>query len=639
MKDKSGHLKKRCLDRKTEAGAACSRVKAVYGRIDEIAELERMQDVTQHLGTVKHISAGTAADFRKNIEKFIDSRTDNLREMKGGEFWPIVKCVKIQVAQAEVLKTGVVLVDLPGIRDSNAARDSVAKEYLKNCNAVWVVASITRAVDDKTAKEILNGHLRRQLFMDGQFGNLAFVCTKTDSFNISDIVRDLDLREEIQPLEEELEELEHQRAQVAEEKNHLHLALQPERRQQGVATTGPAWLQRHYEFLEKEFQVSVLQKQKEAKLRAISLVCVQARNTFSKHRIRMDFSTGLEEFRRKAELSECDLDGDTDMEDGDFAGSDPGDVREAESQREKLHVFTVSSTEYLKLSGKLLRDGEAQVFHDPQDTEIPALKNFAIETALKTSMKATEKLIRDVARVISQIVHYLTNQRAEDVHHQAQAQEILHQALLDLPRFLQEAADSTFPDVQYCFGVRIQASLLKGASKAKESCQDVVRSWGSREYGIPHGTYHAVCLRRGFYTSPHYGSVDFNQHLAKPIQDAIFVAWNEVFSSKLEESFQRFTKTVSDQLKWFFVELKRKLGGQSSLTEALDALLLQQMEAVQAREHIQRRFQSLVLELTKSLRMQFEPLLKPVQKNAEVIPDLMSICAKVDKICKLPRRV
>lgn len=48
--------------------------------------------------------------------------------MKGGEFWPIVKCVKIHVAQAEVLKTGVVLVDLPGIRDSNAARDAAARE-------------------------------------------------------------------------------------------------------------------------------------------------------------------------------------------------------------------------------------------------------------------------------------------------------------------------------------------------------------------------------------------------------------------------------------------------------------------------------------------------------------------------------
>uniref|UniRef100_A0A670IUT4 Dynamin N-terminal domain-containing protein n=1 Tax=Podarcis muralis TaxID=64176 RepID=A0A670IUT4_PODMU len=137
MKDKSGHLKRRCPDRKTEAGAAYSRVKAVYGRVDELEKLEEMQEVTQHLGTVKHVCAETATEFRAAIERFIDSRTDNLREMKGGEFWPIVKCVRIRLAKAEVLRTGAVLVDLPGVRDANAARDSVAKE-VGNCFRVFV---------------------------------------------------------------------------------------------------------------------------------------------------------------------------------------------------------------------------------------------------------------------------------------------------------------------------------------------------------------------------------------------------------------------------------------------------------------------------------------------------------------------
>ena len=44
------------------------------------------------------------------------------------------------------------LVDLPGVRDANAARGAVAEKYMKKCNAIWIVASITRAVDDRTAK-------------------------------------------------------------------------------------------------------------------------------------------------------------------------------------------------------------------------------------------------------------------------------------------------------------------------------------------------------------------------------------------------------------------------------------------------------------------------------------------------------
>ena len=51
-----------------------------------------------------------------------------------------------------MLSTGAVVVDLPGVRDANAARGAVAEKYMKSCNAVWIVADITRAVDNRTAK-------------------------------------------------------------------------------------------------------------------------------------------------------------------------------------------------------------------------------------------------------------------------------------------------------------------------------------------------------------------------------------------------------------------------------------------------------------------------------------------------------
>ncbi len=51
---------------------------------------------------------------------------------------------------------------------------------MKNCTAVWVVADIVRAVDNKTAKEMLGDSFRRQLFTDGMYGMVTFVCTKND---------------------------------------------------------------------------------------------------------------------------------------------------------------------------------------------------------------------------------------------------------------------------------------------------------------------------------------------------------------------------------------------------------------------------------------------------------------------------
>ena len=55
----------------------------------------------------------------------------------------------------QVLSTGAVVVDLPGVRDANAARGAVAEKYMKSCNAVWIVADITRAVDNRTAKVVV----------------------------------------------------------------------------------------------------------------------------------------------------------------------------------------------------------------------------------------------------------------------------------------------------------------------------------------------------------------------------------------------------------------------------------------------------------------------------------------------------
>ncbi|KAM3839569.1 nuclear GTPase SLIP-GC isoform 2-T2 [Vipera latastei] len=702
MKDKAGILKKRCPDRKTEAGAAYSRVKAVYGRVDELEKLEDRQGVTQHLGTVKRICAETAADFRMKTEKFIDSRTDNLREMKGGEFWPIVKCVRIRVAKAEVLRTGAVLVDLPGIRDSNAARDTAAREYLKDCNAVWVTASITRAVDDKTAKELLSANFRRQLFMDGLYGSLAFICTKTDSFSITDIVRDLSLQDKICPLEEELQELEKQKTRAEIEKKHLYAQLQQQEPvRKGSVAADSVWLQRH-DILEKEFQICSLQREKEAKLRAISLICVQARNEFSKQRILMDFSAGLQEVSSRAEGED---DGEEEVEEGDSAGGQPG----------KLEVFTVSSTEYLKLGGKLLCNGQPQVFHDVKDTEIPALKKFAMDTALKHSMVATEKVIRDVARVLSQMVNYLNSQRTEADAHQAQVQETLQQALQDLPTLLQGVLGASSQDLRQAFETLILGSLQNGAEKAKQLSEAIVRGWGSPICGYPHVTYRAICNHRGVYTSPKYQSVDFNRELSDPILQVISVAWNEVFSSRLVSSIEGFTRALLAELKSFFKGLKKKLLWHAPVSEALHAICAQQMEATQARllnftldqmssitrkqrtisrllipaiqagmepayaaccqlsgpgyfrrmkeemetfihrqkdaifdSAVEKLWQQLHLlqlsircslksvaqELDTSIRMQFEPLLRPVQKNQETLPELQRLCAKVDKICQ-----
>uniref|UniRef100_A0A8C5SHP3 DUF7605 domain-containing protein n=1 Tax=Laticauda laticaudata TaxID=8630 RepID=A0A8C5SHP3_LATLA len=539
--------------------------------------------------------------------------------------------------------------------------------------------------------------------MDGLYGSLAFVCTKTDSFSITDIIRDLNLQDQIRPLEEELQELERQRTQAEVEKKHLYDQLQqPQPARKESAAADSVWLQRH-NILEKEFKICALQREKDARLRAISLICVQARNEFSKQRILMDFSAGLQEVSRRAEGEE---DGEEEGDEGDSAG---------EQQPVNLEVFTASSTEYLKLGGKLLCNGQPQVFHDIKDTEIPALKKFAMDTALKHSMVATEKVIRDVARVLSQMVNYLNSQRMEADAHQAQVQEMLQQALQGLPALLQGVLSASSQDLRPAFEALLLGSLQNGAERAKQLSEAIAKGWSSPVVGYPHMTYRAICNHHGVYTSSKYQSVDFNKELAEPILQVISVAWNEVFSSRLASSIKSFTAALLDQLSSFFRGLKKKLHQHRPVAEALRAIHAQQMEAARARllnftldqmtsitrkqrtvsrlliptiqagmepayaacsqlsgqgyfqrmkeemekfVHLQkdaifdsavekmwqqlellqlsihRSLQTVAQELATSIRMQFEPLLSPVQKNKEILPELQRLCAKVDKICQ-----
>jgi len=69
--------------------------------------------------------------------------------------------------QCKALSGGVVLVDLPGVHDANAARAAIADSYIQKCTRLWVVAQIGRASDDSAAKKYISGQLERQLQMDG----------------------------------------------------------------------------------------------------------------------------------------------------------------------------------------------------------------------------------------------------------------------------------------------------------------------------------------------------------------------------------------------------------------------------------------------------------------------------------------
>ncbi|KAI9063349.1 hypothetical protein FKP32DRAFT_1592405 [Trametes sanguinea] len=228
--DEDGHVK-RSTDLRSDAGIAWSKVHAVYPMlsqeqlvslsIDQI--LARDPKITRLLGTTKHISAPDSKTFAKEISKYIDSKDQKRGDKKdkkdkdkkkdkrddGPAYWPLIRQVRVW-CNSKALSTGAILVDLPGVADANAARNNIAKDYMKKCDCVWILAPITRAVDDKTARDLMGDAFKMQLLMDGNYDSntITFIATKCDDISCSEVIRALNLEEnpELERIETEIAE-------------------------------------------------------------------------------------------------------------------------------------------------------------------------------------------------------------------------------------------------------------------------------------------------------------------------------------------------------------------------------------------------------------------------------------------------
>ncbi|KZO96719.1 hypothetical protein CALVIDRAFT_110717 [Calocera viscosa TUFC12733] len=166
-----------------------------------IDELLQHSDVHKVLGTVKKISCSNARDFHDELATFMESQEelDNMTTFSmstkaeaASQMWPLVKSIKCQL-KADVLSTGAILVDLPGDKDTNAARAKIAQDYLQKSDAFFIVAPINRAVNDKVAQELLGRAFKSQLLMDGCYNDeaITFICSKTDHISSREMISTL----------------------------------------------------------------------------------------------------------------------------------------------------------------------------------------------------------------------------------------------------------------------------------------------------------------------------------------------------------------------------------------------------------------------------------------------------------------
>lgn len=162
--DGSGEISRDCTNQDSDAGIAYAKIRAVYPKMTKEMITQATPEVLASqvavrrvLGTVKKLRATAAADLYRLLQNYVDSKEKDIERHM--EYWPLIKVVRI-FTKASALASGACIVDLPGVQDSNAARAAVAANYMKACTGLWIVAPITRAVDDKTAKSLLGDSFR-----------------------------------------------------------------------------------------------------------------------------------------------------------------------------------------------------------------------------------------------------------------------------------------------------------------------------------------------------------------------------------------------------------------------------------------------------------------------------------------------
>ena len=107
-----------------------------------------------------------------------ESLNEKLSLIISSGLWPIVETVKI-TSKTQTLGRHLVVVDLPGNRDTNVARVKSAMRYQSRCDLLLVVVDMKRAIDDSLVEETVQMVMKKPTYNGNMKRHLAVVCTRS----------------------------------------------------------------------------------------------------------------------------------------------------------------------------------------------------------------------------------------------------------------------------------------------------------------------------------------------------------------------------------------------------------------------------------------------------------------------------
>ncbi|GJP96980.1 hypothetical protein AlacWU_09879 [Aspergillus niger] len=148
--------------------------------------------------------------------KHLDRLMANDSDGDNPALWPFVKLIRVYL-RSPVLRTGLVLADLPGFRDLNYARVRATERYLRHsCDEVFIVTTIMRCTTDQSIGDIIRRCARDQ--------PIRIVCTRSEDVNSEETARSAPAADavRIQNMNNQIRQLERRIGQTGTRRRKSH---------------------------------------------------------------------------------------------------------------------------------------------------------------------------------------------------------------------------------------------------------------------------------------------------------------------------------------------------------------------------------------------------------------------------------
>lgn len=534
-----------------------AKLKAVYRTLTDdqlrgvsAAELVAQLEHPEVLGTSITYVGPKFKDLKRVVERIVKGQVqaDQAADLAPliptvkGACWPLIREIKIYT-KAPLLSTGLVLVDLPGTEDSNAARAAVARNYRRNCTRLLLVAAINRAVSEKGLHEFMSEAAQFDLARRSAFNTITIVCTKTDDINVDQIVEEYDVspelkrmnrtwkkvNAELQHLQKRLQKKMDQRKSVANQRASPSKRLKSthEGRDEDVVdvaqlaeipiagkTPSPCAnnqsankrksAEQDNDLEKLDAQIKTLEERTsecEAQcskfMTELHRQCIAERNEWVSDTMTANFKEEVEAIYR------------------DLDQKKQSQARDCSRYTSQLKVHTVCSEQYQKKKGRFARSFDSPGFPNLASTGIPGLQKDLKQMAADSKIPEIRLYLRRFLAFLNSLAIYTTS--GADTLEGAREQNSLQFWLGDHFSKHSKKSELDIQDSYSAFHAQMKTLIydhLPGvAAAASDKAVTVVSKWGPSHNGVGFkvATYKAGCRREGYYKQPKTGLIlDFN---------------------------------------------------------------------------------------------------------------------------------